>query len=89
MDEACGDQRSDARADELLAVHSALEKLTAVDPRKSKVFELRYFGGLSLEETAVLIGVSPRTVKRDWTQARAWLYGEISAGRREHEATRL
>ncbi len=64
----------DARADELLAVDEALEKLTALDPRKGRVVELRFFGGLSLEETAEVMGISSPTVQREWRAAKAWLH---------------
>jgi RNA polymerase sigma factor (TIGR02999 family) len=60
-----------------LALDDALETLTKIDARKGRVVELRYFGGLSLEETAEALGVSPETVKRDWRMARAWLFGEL------------
>ena len=64
---------SDARADELMAVHVALDNLAAQDPRKSKVFELRYFGGMSVDEAAEALKVSAATVARDWRMAKAWL----------------
>ena len=67
----------DARSGELLALDQALERLEALDARQSRVVELRYFGGLSIEETAQVLKVSPVTVKRDWTTARAWLYREV------------
>lgn len=70
---------SEARADELLALDGALERLAAVDPRLGEVVELRYYGGLSVEETAAALAVSPRTVKRDWHKARAFLALELSA----------
>ena len=60
-----------------LALNDALESLTKIDPRKARVVELRYFGGLSLEETAEVLGISPETVKRDWRMARAYLFGEL------------
>ena len=63
--------------DELLALDEALKKLAAVDERKSRVVELRYFGGLSVEETAEFLQVSQNTVMRDWNLARAWLRREI------------
>jgi RNA polymerase sigma factor (TIGR02999 family) len=62
----------------LLELDDALTRLAEIDPRKSQVVELRFFGGLSLEETAEALKVSPRTVKRDWQLARAWLYRELS-----------
>jgi RNA polymerase sigma factor (TIGR02999 family) len=63
---------------ELVAVNSALERLEAADPRLGKLVELRFFGGLSVEETAEVMNVSPRTVKRDWQKARAFLYHELA-----------
>ncbi len=68
---------SDSRAEEVIAVNSALDSLASLDPRKSKVFELRYFGGLSVEEAAETLRVSPATVARDWRMAKAWLRREI------------
>ena len=65
------------RAD-LMALDDALKALEAVDSRKSRVVELRYFGGLSLEEAALVMDVSVATVRRDWSLARAWLYRELS-----------
>jgi RNA polymerase sigma factor (TIGR02999 family) len=61
----------------LVALDEALNKLAKVDPRQSEIIELRYFGGLSVEETAEALGVSPTTVKREWRMARAWLLQEI------------
>jgi RNA polymerase sigma factor (TIGR02999 family) len=75
---------SDARADELVAVNSALDNLTAADPRKARVFELRYFGGMSVDEAAEALKVSPATVARDWRLAKAWLRREIHDG--SHDA---
>lgn len=60
-------------------VDDALKKLEQLDPRQGRLVELRFFGGLSLEESAAIIGVSPATAKRDWTFARAWLLQELSA----------
>ena len=68
------------RAD-LVALDDALKSLEAIDPRKSRVVELRYFGGLGLEEVALVVGVSVATVRRDWSLARAWLYRELSRAR--------
>ena len=68
------DVMSPARAAELVALDEALEKLAALDPRKGRVVELRYFGGLSLEETADVLEVSVMTVRRDWRAAKAWLF---------------
>jgi RNA polymerase sigma-70 factor, ECF subfamily len=65
------------RAGELVALDDALQHLAALDERKSRVIELRYFGGLSVEETAQVLNVSRQTVIRDWNMARAWLYQEL------------
>jgi RNA polymerase sigma-70 factor (ECF subfamily) len=62
---------------DLVALDAALEKLAALDPRQAKVVELRYFGGLSVEEAAEVLDISPATLKRDWTLARAWLKREL------------
>jgi len=64
----------------LLALDEVLEKLAAIDERKSRLVELRYFGGLSAEEAAALLGVSEITVKREWLKAKAWLYRELTKG---------
>jgi RNA polymerase sigma-70 factor (ECF subfamily) len=69
---------SEHRAEELIAIHTALEKLTALDARKGQVFELRYFGGMSVEEVADALKVSPVTVARDWRMAQLWLRREIA-----------
>lgn len=61
----------------LLALDEALVRLAVLDPQKSRIVELRYFGGLGIEETSEVIGVSPATVKRDWSMARAWLRSEL------------
>lgn len=66
---------------EIVAVDEALSALAAVDPRKSQVVELRFFGGLSVEETAEVLKVSPETVKRDWRFAKAWLHRALSGGK--------
>ena len=65
------------RAADLLALDDALGELARVDRRKSRVVELRYFGGFSVEEAAQILGVSPETVMRDWKMAKAWLYRQI------------
>jgi RNA polymerase sigma factor (TIGR02999 family) len=69
---------TETRSDELLALDEALQGLAAQDPRKSQIVELRYFGGLSIEETAEFLDVSPRTVEREWTMAKAWLYRALN-----------
>jgi RNA polymerase sigma-70 factor, ECF subfamily len=65
-------------AAEVVALHEALEALNKIDPRKSRVVEMRYFGGLSIEETAEVLGVSTITVNRDWRMARTWLIREMN-----------
>jgi RNA polymerase sigma factor (TIGR02999 family) len=62
---------------DLLAIDEALDRLAAIDEQQARVVELRFFSGLSVEETAAALGVSPKTVKRDWSVARAWLRREI------------
>jgi RNA polymerase sigma factor (TIGR02999 family) len=62
---------------DLIALDDALKSLAAIDPRKSEVVELRYFGGLSIEEVAEVLAISPVTVRRDWSTAKAWLYRSI------------
>ena len=74
-------QGSDAFHDErvdVLAIDSALTRLEQIDPPQSRVVELRYFGGLTLEETASVVGISLATVKREWAMARAWLRRELA-----------
>ena len=61
------------RSEDILELHDALNELAVIDERKSKVVELKFFGGLSIEETAEVLGVSPGTVMRDWTLSKAWL----------------
>ena len=62
---------------ELVALDDALEALAEIDPELAKLVELRYFGGLTIEETAEVLGISPASVKREWAAARAWLYREV------------
>jgi RNA polymerase sigma factor (TIGR02999 family) len=69
-------------AAEVVALHEALERLQAIDERKSRVVEMRYFGGLSIEETAEALGVSVITVNRDWRLARTWLLREMNGERK-------
>ncbi len=72
LDVAAGGRPSD-----LVLLDEALERLAEIDPQKSRVVELRFFGGLSVEETAEVLGVSAPTVKRQWRMAKAWLYGQV------------
>ncbi len=78
FDEAVHWEAAEEGAPDLLALDEALEKLAALDERQSKVVELRYFGGLSIEEVAEALHTSPATVKRDWTLAKAWLQRELT-----------
>jgi RNA polymerase sigma factor (TIGR02999 family) len=75
-----GDVGSGSSSDsdvDVLALHEALERLAAIDPEQARLVELRYFGGLGIEDTADALGVSPATVKREWALARAWLRREL------------
>jgi len=72
---------SEERSAEVVALDDALRGLASFDQRKSQIVELRFFGGLSIEETASVLGVSPGTVMRDWTLAKAWLRKEITRDR--------
>jgi RNA polymerase sigma-70 factor, ECF subfamily len=76
LDEAL--DMADERAAELVALDDALKALAAFDPQKSRIVELRFFGGLSIEETAEVLGVGTATVVRQWKLAKAWLYHEVS-----------
>ena len=62
---------------ELLRLDESLQRLAELDPRQGRVVELRFFGGLTVEETADVLGVSPKTVKREWSMAKAWLHGDM------------
>lgn len=66
------------RDENLLALDDALRQLELIDPQQSRVIELRYFGGLTIEETAEAMNLSPATVKREWAMARAWLYSALT-----------
>ena len=68
---------SQGRCAELLALDESLERLGKLDARQSRIVELRFFGGLTVEEASEVLGVSTKTVKRDWSMAKAWLYGEL------------
>jgi RNA polymerase sigma-70 factor, ECF subfamily len=68
---------SEERAADVVALDDALTALAKIDQRKTEIVEMRFFGGLSIEETAEVLGVSPGTVMRDWTLAKAWLHREI------------
>lgn len=82
--EAAHDLMDEGRADELVALDAALDALSQLDARQSRIVELRYFGGLTIAETADALDISPATVKREWEHARAWLYGELHAANEPH-----
>ena len=69
---------TERRSEELLALDEALQELAALDQRKSQIVELRYFGGMTIEETATFLKMSHRSVEREWTMAKAWLYRALS-----------
>ena len=69
---------SQERAAEVVAIDDALKGLAALDPQQSRIVELRFFGGLTIEETAEVLHLSPATIKREWATARAWLYHELN-----------
>jgi len=71
---------SQQKASEVLALDDALKQLALIDPQQSRIVELRFFGGLTVEEAAEVLHVSPATIKREWSTAKAWLYHELSKG---------
>jgi RNA polymerase sigma factor (TIGR02999 family) len=78
LDEERFNQGADiGQTEEILAVDEVLERLQDLDPQQAKIVEMRYFGGLSVEETAEVMGISTRTVKRDWAMAKAWLRTQL------------
>ncbi len=80
LDESIAIPHAKAREVDLLALNEALDRLAALDSQQCRIIELRYFGGLSIEDTSQFLGVSPATVKRSWSSARAWLLREMSRG---------
>jgi RNA polymerase sigma-70 factor, ECF subfamily len=72
---------SPERASEMIALDEALVELTTIDPRKSRIVELRFFGGLNIEETAHVLQIAPITVRREWNSAKAWLYKAVTSGK--------
>jgi RNA polymerase sigma-70 factor (ECF subfamily) len=76
LDEAAVISRE--RASEVIALDEALQGLAAMDPQQSRIVELRFFGGLSVDETAEVLSLSPATIKREWSSAKLWLHREIS-----------
>jgi DNA-directed RNA polymerase specialized sigma24 family protein len=78
---------SPQKVGEFVALDEALVRLGEVSRRQSQIVELRFFGGLTVEETAEVLGVAPKTVKRDWSVARAWLYREIDRAKNGSQTT--
>ena len=72
------------RPDKMLALDESLTRLEKMDARQGRIVELRYFGGLTVEEAAEILRVSPTTVRREWTSAKAWLYGELKQRHGDH-----
>lgn len=77
---------SSERGPDLVALDEALNALAEIDPRQSRIVELRFFGGLSMEEIAEALQISTRTVNREWNSARAWLYHELSRGHKDESS---
>ena len=75
--DAAADTPTDPRTEDVLAIDEALDRLTALDAEQVRIIELRFFAGLTVEETAHVVGRSPRTVKREWRLAKAWLHREL------------
>ena len=75
---------SPEHSQELVRLDEALDRLAKLDMRQSRIVELRFFGGLSVEETAEYLGISPKTVKRDWAVAKAWLHAQVRNGNELH-----
>ena len=71
------------KIEDVIAIDEALKRLERIDPRQSRLVELRFFAGLDVEEAAEVMGVSPTTVKREWRSAKAWLHRELATGRSE------
>lgn len=82
LDEALDVAAQESKLADVLALDEALHRLAEVDQRKCQIVELRYFGGLSVEETAAVLEISEITVKREWAKAKAWLYRELKGNRR-------
>ncbi|HUA62428.1 MAG TPA: ECF-type sigma factor [Verrucomicrobiae bacterium] len=79
-EEICPGGSAAGRTEEILAVNEVLARLAELDPRQAQVVELRYFAGLSVEETAEVIGIAPRTVKQEWAMAKGWMKSQLRAG---------
>jgi RNA polymerase sigma-70 factor (ECF subfamily) len=88
VDVAEAERAAPDRSRDLVAIDDALRALTERDPRKAQIVELRFFGGLTLDEIAEVLGVAPITVSREWAKARAWLHREVGGARRDRTAPR-
>ena len=77
LSEADAERSAEETTAEIVAIDEVLSRLAALDARKAQIVELRYFGGLGVDEIAALLELSPRTIKREWRWARAWLYREL------------
>ena len=75
--DAAADTPNDSRVEDVLAIDEALDRTSSLDNEQVRIIELRFFAGLTVEETARVLGRSPRTVKREWRLAKAWLYREL------------
>jgi RNA polymerase sigma-70 factor, ECF subfamily len=75
---------SPEQSSELIKLDESLERLAKFDPRQSRIVELRFFGGLTVEQTADMLGISAKTVKREWSMAKAWLYGDMKTTHDNH-----
>ena len=71
--------RTEGRSIDVLALDQALDRLAVIDERQARIVELRFFGGLSVEETGEVVGLSPATIKREWSMAKAWLHSELKS----------
>jgi RNA polymerase sigma factor (TIGR02999 family) len=80
---------SPAQAFELLLVDESLERLNKFDPRQAKIVEMRFFAGLTVEEIAEVMGISTKTVKRDWSVAKAWLHGDLKQNQHGHTTPKV
>lgn len=83
LDDAFAAPAAPVEAVDALDLDRALQKLQQIDPEQAQLVEMRFFGGLTVEETAAALGISPATVKREWAVAKGWLYRELSGGRRD------
>jgi RNA polymerase sigma factor (TIGR02999 family) len=86
LDDSMGTPRANGTSVDLLALNEALDRLATLDSQQSQIIELRYFGGLSIEDTSEFLGISPATVKRAWASARAWLLREMRGGASTHDS---